>query len=169
MKKFIALILAFVVFAGFACGCTSGDSIISAVTGPTDVAAPGTKDFELTEVDISQFPDAIADDVYEWPTFGLAMNIPIPLWSNRGFIFYDSQDQFACDVGYTTEENFKHYREALQDAGFTINYKSTTYAYYGESENGVGVFINFLSTWSEMQIMVAQGDCLDEIREYVGY
>ena len=55
MKKHIVIILAVAILVGVLCGCESG-SLVTATN--TDVARPGSTNFTLTEVDISQFPDA---------------------------------------------------------------------------------------------------------------
>lgn len=156
MKKYIALILVVVIFVTLACGC-----------GSTNVAKAGSKDIQLSEVDISQFPDAYEYDVYSWPTFGLATEIPVPTWSNRGYIMFDEEDRFSCDVGYTTVENFNNYKKALQDAGFVVNYKNSSYAYYAETETGLAVLVIYSDYWYELGIAVGRNEYFEELRDYV--
>ena len=170
MKKCVAIILtiailAAAIFVGFLCGCKSGSLV--AVTN-ADIAKPGTTNVTLTEVDISQFPDAYEHDVYSWPTFGLGIEIPIPTWSNRGYIWVDEADGYRCEVGYTTSENFNDYKQAVRDAGFTLNYKNTSEAYYAENEEGVGILIVYSDYWYEMEVSVGRNEYLEELREYVG-
>ena len=165
MKKYVAIVLAVGILVGVLCGCESG-SLVAASN--TDVARPGTNNVTLTEVDISQFPDAYEHDVYSWPTFGLGIEIPIPTWSNRGYIWFDEADRFYCEVGYTTVDNFNNYKKAIQDAGFTLNYKNASDAYYAENEEGIGILIIYTDFWYEMDISVGRNEYLEELREYVG-
>ena len=170
MKKCVAIvltiaILAVAIFVGFLCGCKS--SSLGVATN-TDIAKPGTINVTLTEVDVSQFPDAYEHDVYSWPTFGLGIEIPIPTWSNRGYIWVDEADGYRCEVGYTTSENFNDYKQAVRDAGFTLNYKNASDAYYAENEEGVGILIVYSDYWYEMEISVGRNEYLEELREYVG-
>ena len=170
MKKCVAIvltiaILAVAIFVGFLCGCKSGSLV---VTTNTDIARPGTTNVTLTEVDVSQFPDAYEHDVYFWPTFGLGIEIPIPTWSNRGYIWVDEADGYRCEVGYTTSENFNNYKQAVRDAGFTLNYKNASDAYYAENEDGIGILIVYTDYWYEMEISVGRNEYLEELREYVG-
>ena len=170
MKKYVAIILviailAAAIFVGFLCGCKSGSLV--AVTN-ADIARPGTTNVTLTEVDVSQFPDAYEHDVYSWPTFGLGIEIPIPTWSNRGYIWVDEADGYRCEVGYTTSENFNDYKQAVRDAGFTLNYKNASDAYYAENEDGIGILIVYSDYWYEMEISVGRNEYLEELREYVG-
>ena len=170
MKKCVAIvltiaILAVTIFVGFLCGCKSGSLV---VTTNTDIARPGTTNVTLTEVDVSQFPDAYEHDVYSWPTFGLGIEIPIPTWSNRGYIWVDEADGYRCEVGYTTVDNFNDYKTAVRDAGFTLNYKNASDAYYAENEEGVGILIVYSDYWYEMEISVGRNEYLEELREYVG-
>ena len=165
MKKCVAIILTIAILAGVLCGCESGSLIVAS---NTDIAKPGTTNFTLTEVDISQFPDAYEHDVYSWPTFGLGIEIPIPTWSNRGYIWVDESDGYRCEVGYTTSENFSDYKQAVRDAGFTLNYKNASDAYYAENEDGIGILIIYSDYWYEMEVSVGRNEYLEELREYVG-
>ena len=170
MKKYVAIILTIAIlaasiFVGFLCGCKSGSLV--AVTN-ADIARPGTTNVTLTEVDVSQFPDAYEHDVYSWPTFGLGIEIPIPTWSNRGYIWVDEADGYRCEVGYTTSENFNDYKQAVRDAGFALNYKNASDAYYAENEDGIGILIVYSDYWYEMEISVGRNEYLEELREYVG-
>ena len=170
MKKCVAnvltiAILAVAILVGFLCGCKYGSPV---VTTNTDIARPGTTNVTLTEVDVSQFPDAYEHDVYSWPTFGLGIEIPIPTWSNRGYIWVDEADAYKCEVGYTTVDNFNKYKKAIQDAGFTLNYKNASDAYYAENEDGIGILIVYSDYWYEMEISVGRNEYLEELREYVG-
>ena len=170
MKKCVAIvltiaILAVAIFVGFLCGCKSSSLVVAT---NTDIAKPGTTNVTLTEVDVSQFPDAYEHDVYSWPTFGLGIEIPIPTWSNRGYIWVDEADGYRCEVGYTTSENFNDYKQAVRDAGFTLNYKNTSDAYYAENEEGIGILIIYSDYWYEMEISVGRNEYLEELREYVG-
>ena len=170
MKKCVAIVLTIAILAvailvGFLCGCKSV-SLVAATN--EDIARPGTTNVTLTEVDVSQFPDAYEHDVYSWPTFGLGIEIPIPTWSNRGYIWVDEADAYNCEVGYTTVDNFNDYKKAVQDAGFTLNYKNASDAYYAENEEGIGVLITYTDVWYEMNISVGRNEYLEEMREYVG-
>ena len=165
MKKYVAIILAVAILVGILCGC---ESVSLVVATNRDIARPGTTNFTLTEVDVSQFPDAFEHDIYSWPTFGLGIEIPIPTWSNRGYIWVDEADAYNCEVGYTTVDNFNDYKEAVQDAGFTLNYKNASDAYYAENEEGIGVLITYTDVWYEMNISVGRNEYLEEMREYVG-
>ena len=165
MKKYVAIILAVAILVAIPCGC---ESVSLVVATNRDIARPGTTNFTLTEVDVSQFPDAFEHDIYSWPTFGLGIEIPIPTWSNRGYIWVDEADAYNCEVGYTTVDNFNDYKKAVQDAGFTLNYKNASDAYYAENEEGIGVLITYTDVWYEMNISVGRNEYLEEMREYVG-
>ena len=169
MKKCVVIILTIAILTvailvGFLCGCESASLV---PTTNTDIARPGTTSVTLTEVDVSQFPDAYEHDVYSWPTFGLGIEIPIPTWSNRGYIWVDEADGYRCEVGYTTSENFNNYKQAVRDAGFTLNYKNASDAYYAENEDGIGILIVYSDYWYEMEISVGRNEYLEELREYV--
>ena len=165
MKKCVAIVLTIAILACVLCGC---ESISLVVSTDTDIAKPGTTNFTLTEVDVSQFPDAYEHDIYSWPTFGLGIEIPIPTWSNRGYIWVDEADGYRCEVGYTTSENFNNYKQAVRDAGFTLNYKNASDAYYAENEDGIGILIVYSDYWYEMEVSVGRNEYLEELREYVG-
>ena len=165
MKKYVVIILAVAILAGVLCGCEPGSMVVAT---NTDIARPGSTNVTLAEVDVSQFPDAYDHDIYSWPTFGLGIEIPIPIWSNRGYIWLDEADRFSCEVGYTTVDNFNNYKKAIQDAGFTLNYKNASDAYYAENEEGVGILITYTDVWYEMNISVGRNEYLEEMREYVG-
>ena len=170
MKKCVAIVLTIAILAaailvGFLCGRKSSSLVVAT---NEDIARPGTTNVTLTEVDISQFPDAYEHDVYSWPTFGLGVEIPIPTWSNRGYIWVDEADGYRCEVGYTTSKNFNDYKQAVRDAGFTLNYKNTSEAYYAENKEGVGILIVYSDYWYEMEISVGRNEYLEELREYVG-
>ena len=170
MKKCVSIVLTIAILAvailvGFLCGCKSGSLIVAT---NEDIARPGTTNATLTEVDVSQFPGAYEHDVYSWPTFGLGIDIPIPTWSNRGYIWVDEADAYKCEVGYTTVDNFNNYKKAIQDAGFTLNYKNASDAYYAENEDGIGILIVYSDYWYEMEISVGRNEYLEELREYVG-
>lgn len=142
MKKFIALILAVVIFAGFACGC-----------GATNVK----DEIILEEVDTTQFPDAEEYDIYSWPTLGVASQIPVPTWSNRGLIIYESADCFSCQVGYTTVDDFNNYIKELQDFGFVLNYQASVgQIYYAETEDGWAVLLMYSEPTSMMSLGITQ-------------
>lgn len=94
------------------------------------------------EVDISQFPDASEYDEYEWPAFGITQKIPTPMWSNRGEIYWDMENSFCCDVGYSTKENYNSYVKECQDAGYTENYYSVPGSlYYATNSEGYAVLL----------------------------
>lgn len=94
------------------------------------------------EVDISQFPDAKEFDVFEWPNTGLGAKLPVPMWSNRGHIFLDSENTVWTQIGYSTLDDYNDYLKACQDAGFTLNYFSLPdNMYYGENEEGCAILI----------------------------
>lgn len=165
MKKYVIIILTIAILVGILCGC---ESVSLVADTNTDIAKPGTADFTLMEVDVSQFPDAFEHDIYSWPTFGLGIEIPIPTWSNRGYIWVDEADAYKCEVGYTTVDNFNDYKKAVRDAGFTLNYKNASDAYYAENEEGTGILIVYSDYWYEMEVSVGRNEYLEELREYVG-
>lgn len=163
MKKCIAMILAIVMFAGLACGCAN-DSDTS--TGDTtkektvQTNKPGKKSHKkttLNKVDTSKFTNAEDYDSYEWPTIGIASEIPVPAWSDRGMIVYEAADCFECYVGYTTKEDFTSYVQELKDFGFVKYYQSAGTAYYAETEDGWGIMVNY-SQYSSSMILIAARD-----------
>lgn len=110
---------------------------------------------EPAEVDISQFPDASEYDEYEWPRFGIAKKIPTPMWSNRGEIYWDMEDSFCCDVGYSTQENYNKYVKECQDAGYTENYYSVPgMMYYATNSEGNAVLLVYSSYGEYVEIQV---------------
>lgn len=147
MKKFIAIVIAAVMCMSlFGCASTSTGS------EPTEATKPNTP----VEVDISQFPDAEEFDVYEWPSLGAATTIPMPMWSNRGHIYYDSEKQFQCEVGYSTVEDFNDYVKACQEAGYTVNYFSVPdELYYAENSEGQAVMIGYSDYFYYVEIWTA--------------
>lgn len=149
MKKYIAIILAMVMFAGLACGCAD--------TGTSTTTTPETKkETALKEVDPAQFPDATEYDIYAWPAIGIASEIPVPVWSNRGLILYETADCFECYVGYTTKDDFNNYVKELQDFGFVKYYQSSNGVYYAETEDGWAVIVTYSQTNSMMALGVAR-------------
>lgn len=65
-------------------------------------------------------PDAKEYDVIEWPTYGIATNLPIPTWSDRGQFYGSPSDEtmFWAEIGYTTLKDYEDYVEACKAAGF---------------------------------------------------
>lgn len=151
MKKYVAFILVIVMFAALACGCTSNGA-----NGTTGTTPEVKKEVVLKEVDTTQFPEAREFDIYSWPTLGIASEIPAPLWSNRGLISYESEDEFSCLVGYTTKEDYLAYVKELQDFGFIKYYESSAVMYYAETEDGWAVWICYSDTNSMMSIALAR-------------
>lgn len=146
MKKLFAVIIGFCLIVGMMCGCSSNGET-SRVRAPVS----------LTKVDISQFPDAEDYDVYYWPTFGIASEIPVPTWSNRGWIDYDEEDHFRCYVGYTTPDDFHNYIAALQNFGFTLNYfNDGDWRFYAETEDGWGILLYYWEKDSHVCLEVAR-------------
>lgn len=154
MKKYIAIILAVIMFAVLACGCTSNGT--NGDDG-TNAATPVVKkEVILKDVDTAQFPNAREYDIYSWPTLGIASEIPAPLWSNRGAISYESADEFSCLVGYTTKENYSNYVKELQDFGFVKYYESSSIMYYAETEDGWAIWICYSESNYSMSIALAR-------------
>lgn len=151
MKKYIAIILAVVMFAALACGCTSNGT-----NGGTEVTPEVKKEVVLKEVDTAQFLEAREFDIYAWPTLGIASEIPAPLWSNRGLISYESEDEFSCLVGYTTKEDYLGYVKELQNFGFIKYYESSAIMYYAETEDGWAIWICYSESNSSMSIALAR-------------
>ena len=107
------------------------------------------------EVDISQFPDAYEFDVYEWPAFGITENIPTPMWSNRGEIYWDTNDSFCGEVGYATQKDYDDYVKECQDAGYTENYYSVPGSlYYATNAEGYAVLIIYEEYGDSVQLQV---------------
>lgn len=149
MKKLTAICLSLCLIITVLCGCND--------TGSEDADANPIAN--LTEVDISQFPDAEDYDVYYWPTFGIASEIPVPSWSNRGWIDYDEEDHFRCYVGYTTPDDFHNYVAELQNFGFTVNYfNDGDWRFYAETEDGMGILLYYWEKDSHMCLEIAR-DC----------
>lgn len=65
-------------------------------------------------------PDAKEYDVIEWPTYGIATNLPVPTWSDRGQFYGSSSDEtmFWAEIGYTTLKDYEGYVEACKACGF---------------------------------------------------
>ena len=65
-------------------------------------------------------PDAKEYDVIEWPTYGIATNLPVPTWSDRGQFYGSSSDEtmFWAEIGYTTLKDYEDYVEQLKACGF---------------------------------------------------
>lgn len=154
MKKYIAIILAVVMFAALACGCTSNGT--NGGNGDNGATPEVKKEVVLKEVDTTQFAEAREFDIYAWPTLGIASEIPAPLWSNRGLISYESEDEFNCLVGYTTKEDYLNYVKELQDFGFVKYYESSAIMYYAETEDGWAVWVCYSDNSSMMSIALAR-------------
>lgn len=65
-------------------------------------------------------PDAKEYDVIEWPTYGIATNLPVPTWSDRGQFYGSPSDEtmFWAEIGYTTLKDYEGYVEACKACGF---------------------------------------------------
>lgn len=154
MKKLFSIGLTLCLIVAMLCGCESNTSNTASVT-------------KLDEVDISQFPDAEDYDEYYWPTFGVASEIPVPTWSNRGWIDYDEEDHFRCYVGYTTPDDFHNYITELQNFGFTLNYfNDGEWRFYAETEDGLGILLYYWEKDSHMCLEVAR-DCNEIEATYI--
>lgn len=160
MNKLFAIVISMVLVVGTLCGCSANsEETISKVGKPV----------VLTEIDISQFPDAEEYDVYRWPTIGIASEIPAPAWSNRGWIKYDEPDRFYCRVGYTTFDDFSNYISELQEFGFTNNYVNDgEWKYYAETDDGWGIILFFYERNSDMVIQLARDNTTMD-KAYVDY
>lgn len=65
-------------------------------------------------------PDAKEYDIIEWPTYGIATNLPVPTWSDRGQFYGSPSDEtmFWAEIGYTTLKDYEDYVEQLKACGF---------------------------------------------------
>lgn len=142
MKKFVAIMIALVLCVSFA-GCSSHKNTEYAEamkqiesmkqTEPSEIQtepateaateAP-TEDEEnsapvLGHADLL-IPDAKEYDVIEWPTYGIATNLPVPTWSDRGQFYGSPSDEtmFWAEIGYTTLKDYEDYVEQLKACGF---------------------------------------------------
>lgn len=163
MKKiFVASIVSIIVISiavfigiGVLSGRTNDTNFEETISESTDSKTENK--VTLTNVDISQFPDAEDYDVYYWPTFGIASEIPAPAWSNRGWIDYDEADHFRCYVGYTTPDDFHNYIAELQDFGFVLNYfNDGDWRYYAENDAGWGILLYYWEDESHLNLEVAR-------------
>ena len=68
-------------------------------------------------------PDAKDYDVIEWPTYGIATNLPVPTWSDRGQFYGSPSDEtmFWAEIGYTTLKDYEDYVEMCKAYGFNQN------------------------------------------------
>lgn len=149
MKKLFTITLIVCLITSMLGGCGATNS----------KASESTPAIKLTEVDISQFPDAREYDVYYWPTSGIASEIPVPAWSNRGWIDYNEADHFRCYVGYTTMEDANNYINELQVFGFTVNgFCDGDWRFYAETEDGKGILLCYWEEGSYISLEVAR-DC----------
>ena len=87
----------------------------------------------------------------EWPASGVATNIPTPSWAVTeddgtvkvtGELEEDSLSAFECKVA-ATEDDFSAYVKACKEAGYTLDYNSSSTSYEASSENGSELEIEF--------------------------
>ena len=148
MKKYIAISLVVVMFAIMACGCAADGGAKN---------EPVKEEVVITEINPADFPGAKEYDVYYWPKVGIASEIPVPTWSNRGLIAFESEDKYSCYVGYTTIDNFREYVNDIQELGFTENYQAVSgQVYYGETVDGCAILLIYSKDGSFMTIGVCE-------------
>lgn len=160
MKKFIGIIVAIsLIFALSA--CTKNDDSVKPSDVETTIGTEATEIIEETEepttneIDISKFPDADEYDEFEWPSFGVTENIPVPTWSNRGEVYFDTSETFCGEVGYTTLDDYNSYVKQCQADGYVENYYSAPgYLYYAENADGCAVLLMYDDSGEYMQIQV---------------
>ena len=148
MKKYIAIILVVVMFAIMACGCAAEDGAKN---------EPVKEEVVITEINPAAFPGAEEYDVYYWPKTGIASEVPVPTWSNRGLIIFESADEYSCYVGYTTADNFREYVNEIQEFGFTENYQAVSgQIYYAETEDGWAILLIYSDKSCAMNVALTQ-------------
>lgn len=155
MKKFISIIATIsLIFALSACTNDTGSSDVKTVT-ETEVVEQTEASSAITEIDISKFPDADEYDAFEWPSFGITENIPMPTWSDRGSVYLDTSESFCGEIGYTTFDDYNSYVKQCQADGYIENYYSIPeYLYYAENADGCAVLLLYSDYGEYMQIQV---------------
>lgn len=157
MRKFISIaVIIAMVFALSAC-TKKEDTVEPSETetvAETEVIEE-TEESTTNEIDISQFPDADEYDEFEWPSFGVTENIPVPTWSNRGYVYLDTSESFCGEVGYTTLDDYNSYVKQCQVDGYVENYYSVPgYLYYAENTDGCAVLLLYNDSGEYAQIQV---------------
>lgn len=96
--------------------------LVSLILALSLVACGSTDSKPAGEVNVNNFPEAQEFSEFTWPEFGLSEKIPVPTWSNRGDILWDTDSYFSVDVGYSTKVDFDSYIKSCYDAGFSVDY-----------------------------------------------
>lgn len=154
MKRLLTLLISLALCL-MLIGCASGRNKGDAGQKKTNGTSFGPADLSI--------PDAEEFDVIAWPTFGIALKIPMPTWSDRGR-FYSSEDSETTlwmEIGYTTVDDYRNYVKALQDYGYNLNiHEETDCKFWGENEEGYGVQLTYIS-WSHYMGLQVTSDATE--------
>ncbi len=93
------------------------------------------------------------NQVYEWPTTGLALLVDKPS-SENGYIDYNSVTDFEITVKCQNANEFNEYLQSVIARGFTVDAESTSSRYEAYDAQGNHVDIYFFQSSEEMSIEV---------------
>lgn len=157
MKKIISIVAIIAMIFSLS-ACTKKEDNIMSFNAENIDSTEATEETEKptsNDIDISKFPNADEYDEFEWPSFGITENIPIPVWSNRGEVYFDTSETFCGEIGYTTLEDYNNYVKQCQEEGYVDNYYSAPgYLYYAENTDGCAVLLMYDDFGEYMQIQV---------------
>lgn len=84
---------------------------------------------------------------FEWPSYGMATDIPIPDWSVSGEVYINYENYMWIYVGYTTYDDFEQYFEKCKEFGWAVNTHfsagGATPFFYAEDEKGHAIKVYY--------------------------
>lgn len=78
----------------------------------------------------------------QWPDRGMGALLPAPE-SNYGVIYNDTSQWFNGDIGDYTQEQYRAYVAACEDAGFAVEYTKNDDAFWAWNEEGYYVHLGY--------------------------
>lgn len=94
---------------------------------------------------------------FKLPSYGIATLLPQPD-SCVGEIISDSADSFWVDVYETSQEQYNSYVDACKEAGFFVDYSSSSFYYDAQNENGDSLSISYNEDEQLMSIAIDAAD-----------
>lgn len=100
--------------------------------------------------------------VFEWPTSGLALQIPKPP-SNKGKITFNDEDSFWVNVYDIDQRQYESYVHACEEMGYIVDSKKYNNTYEAYNENGNYIQVMYFSSNTDLTIQVEAPEPMGEI------
>lgn len=104
-----------------------------------------------------------ATATFEWPTSGIALQIPEPP-SNKGEITFNDDENFWLRVRDIDQSQYESYINACRDKGFTIDSEKNSVSYEAYNEAGFHLQLIHSNSSTDLTIRVEAPEPMSEIQ-----